>query len=73
MGTGQPHVWDLANDPDERKDLYNERGAQENAEIGTRLVLDPAWMLRTWNVEWKKAQWGNAAAVSNRFAADLGE
>jgi arylsulfatase A-like enzyme len=69
MGTGQPHVWDLAKDPDERKDIYNERGA----EIGTRLVLDPAWMLRTWNVEWKKAQWGNAADVSSRFATDLGE
>ena len=38
-----------------------------------RLLLDPMWLLRTWNVEWKKSQWGNAAAVTSRFAADLGE
>jgi len=69
MGTGTPHVWDLAKDPDERKDIYNTGGA----EIGTRLVLDPLWIIRNWNVEWKKAQWGNAADVSGRFAADLGE
>ena len=41
--------------------------------IGTRVLLDPMWILRQWNAEWKKSQWGNAAAVSNRFAADLGE
>ena len=69
MGTGTPHVWDLGKDPDERKDVYNTAGS----EIGTRLVLDPLWIIRNWNVEWKKAQWGNAADVSNRFAADLGE
>jgi arylsulfatase A-like enzyme len=69
MGTGQPRVWDLAKDPDERKDLYG----TPSAEIGTRLLLDPMWILRTWNVEWKKSQWGNAADVSGRFAADLGE
>jgi arylsulfatase A-like enzyme len=69
MGTGTPHVWDLAKDPDEHHDVYGTPGA----EIGTRLLLDPMWMLRTWNVEWKKAQWGNAADVSGRFAADLGE
>ncbi len=69
MGSGAPRVWDLAKDPDERKDLYG----TPSAEIGARLVLDPLWMLRGWNVEWKKAQWGNAADVSGRFAADLGE
>jgi hypothetical protein len=62
-------VFDLAKDPDERKDLYNTPAGA----IGTRLVLDPLWLLRSWNVEWKKAQWGNAADVSGRFAADLGE
>src|SRR6185312_12466305 len=48
MGTGQPHVWDLAKDPDERKDLYG----TPSAEIGLRLLLDPMWILRNWNVEW---------------------
>ena len=42
-------------------------------EIGARLLLDPMWTLRQWNIEWKKAQWGNASNVSSRFAADIGE
>ncbi len=69
MGTGQPHVYDLAKDADEKTDIYG----KANAEIGTRTLLDPMWILRQWNVEWKKAQWGNAADVSSRFASDLGE
>ena len=69
MGTGQPHVYNLAKDPDEKNDLYG----KASAEIGARTLLDPLWTLRQWNVEWKKAQWGNAADVSSRFASDLGE
>ena len=66
-GSGMPKVYDLAKDPDERTDLYGKN------EIAARLLLDPMWMLRQWNVEWKKSQWGNAADVSSRFASDLGE
>ena len=62
-----PSIYNLAADKDEQKDLYG------TAHIGTRLLLDPMWIMRQWNVEWKKAQWGNAASVSSRFAADLGE
>jgi arylsulfatase A-like enzyme len=69
MGTGQPHVYDLAKDSDEKSDVYGKAAA----EIGARSLLDPMWILRQWNVEWKKAQWGNAADVSSRFASDLGE
>jgi len=69
MGTGQPHVYDLVKDGDEKNDVYS----KASAEIGARSVLDPMWILRQWNVEWKKAQWGNAADVSSRFASDLGE
>ena len=69
QGSGAPHLYDLAKDPDERKDLW----ATPAAAIGARLLLDPMWTLRQWNVEWKKSQWGNAADVSSRFAADLGE
>jgi arylsulfatase A-like enzyme len=68
-GTGTPHLYNLAKDPDERDDLWG----KGTAEIGARLLLDPMWILRNWNVEWKKAQWGNAADVSSRFASDLGE
>jgi arylsulfatase A-like enzyme len=69
MGTAAPRLYDLAKDPEERKDLW---GAPA-AEIGARLLLDPMWILRQWNVEWKKSQWGNVADASSRFASDLGE
>jgi len=68
-GTGAPLLYNLSKDPGEKKDLWGVAAAT----IGARLLLDPMWMLRQWNVEWKKSQWGNAAAVSSRFAADLGE
>ena len=66
-GGGTPRLWNLAKDPDEKKDVWGQ------SPIAERLLLDPMWILRAWNVEWKKSQWGNAAAVSSRFAADLGE
>lgn len=69
IGTQTPRLYNLATDPGERNDVWGKPSAQ----IGARLLLDPMWLLRNWNVEWKKAQWGNAAAVSSRFAADLGE
>ncbi|HSN28212.1 MAG TPA: sulfatase-like hydrolase/transferase [Kofleriaceae bacterium] len=69
MGTGAPRLYNLAKDPDERNDLWG----KASAEVGARLLLDPMWLLRNWNVEWKKSQWGNAADVSSRFASDLGE
>jgi arylsulfatase A-like enzyme len=65
--TGTPRLWNLAKDPAEKDDVYGK------AHIGARLLLDPMWLMRQWNVEWKKSQWGNAAAVSSRFASDLGE
>ncbi len=68
-GGNAPKVFDFSSDPDEMKDLW-ESG---DAEIGARAVLDPLWTMRAFNMEWKKSQWGNAANVSARFAADLGE
>jgi arylsulfatase A-like enzyme len=73
MGPATPRLYDLAKDPDEHEDLWPRVGKTASAEIGARLLLDPMWLLRQWNVEWKKAQWGNPADVSNRFAADFGE
>jgi arylsulfatase A-like enzyme len=69
IGTQTPKLYDLTKDPNERDDVWG----KPSTEIGARLLLDPMWLLRSWNVEWKKSQWGNAAAVTNRFAADLGE
>ena len=68
-GTGKPELYNLAKDGAERKDLW---GSASSA-IAARLMLDPIWILRSWNVEWKKSQWGNPANLSSRFAADLGE
>ena len=68
-GSGKPEVYNLASDEAELKDLYGQPGSA----IGARLILDPLWILRQWNREWKKSQWGNPANVSSRFAADLGE
>jgi arylsulfatase A-like enzyme len=69
VGTQAPRLYDLARDPAEKTDLWG----KPTAGIGARLLLDPMWLLRSWNAEWKKSQWGNAASVTNRFAADLGE
>jgi arylsulfatase A-like enzyme len=69
IGTQTPRLYNLAKDPEEHSDLWG----KASSEIGARLLLDPMWLLRSWNVEWKKSQWGNPAAVTNRFAADLGE
>jgi arylsulfatase A-like enzyme len=68
-GGSNLRVFDLKADPDEMKNLAGE----PDAEIGGRAVLDPYWLLRTFNLEWKKSQWGNAANVTARFAQDLGE
>ena len=73
MGTNAPRLYDLAKDPGEHEDLWPEAEKSGKADIGARLLLDPMWTLRQFNVEWKKAQWGNAADVSSRFASDLGE
>ncbi len=68
-GTGAPSLYHLGKDPGEKKDLWMTPGSS----VGARLLLDPMWMLRQWNVEWKKSTWGNPAAVTSRFATDLGE
>ncbi len=68
-GNGKPELYNLAKDHGEKKDLWGTTGVG----IAARMMLDPIWQLRNWNTEWKKSQWGNPAAVSSRFAADLGE
>ncbi|MEZ4361151.1 MAG: sulfatase [Kofleriaceae bacterium] len=68
-GPGKPEVYDLGADPAELKDLYGEPSSL----ISARALLDPLWILRQWNREWKKSEWGNAANVSAKFTADVGE
>ena len=62
-------VYDLRRDPAEMKNVAGDAASL----IGGRTVLDPLWILRAYNKEWKKSQWGNAANVTARFAQDLGE
>ena len=68
-GGANLRVYDLATDADEMKSLTGDAAAA----IGGRTVLDPLWLFRTFNKEWKKSVWGNAANVSARFAEDMGE
>jgi arylsulfatase A-like enzyme len=68
-GGANVKVFDLAKDPDEKTDI----SGQAQSAIGARMVLDAIWLIRQYNTEWKKSQWGNPANVSGRFAADMGE
>ncbi|MCE9575532.1 MAG: sulfatase, partial [Deltaproteobacteria bacterium] len=68
-GPTTPKLYDLAKDPGERSDRFGDA----QAAIGARLLLDPMWTFRSWNVEWKKARWGAAGNVTAAFAEDMGE
>jgi arylsulfatase A-like enzyme len=67
-GSGSSAVYDVWGAPDEMKEAEG-----QGAEIGGRLVSDALWMLRQWNLEWKKATWGNPANVTPAFAESMGE
>ena len=41
--------------------------------IARRMLSDSLWLLRAYNMDWKKSKWGNATNVTAAFAADLGE
>ena len=68
-GGTQPKVFNLSDGEAEHDDL----GGTAAAEIPARMILDPLWMMRQWNLEWKKYKWGNAANVTAAFASDMGE
>ena len=67
-GGSNLRIYDLATDTDEMKPLTDAA-----ATIGGRSVLDPYWLLRAFNKDWKKSVWGNPADVTARFAEDMGE
>jgi len=68
-GGGRGALYDVVKDP---IDLAAKDIAKDN-QIALRMVSDPLWLLRTYNPEWKKSRWGNAANVTAAFAADMGE
>ena len=66
-GSNQPQVYNLVDQPDENSDRVSKNP------IATRFLCDPFWLLRTYNSDWKKSRWGNAANVKPAFASDMGE
>ena len=66
-GGAEPNLYDLRTSPGEDKDLA------ESAHIARRMMSDSMWLMRAFNGEWKKTRWGNAANVSEHFAADMNE
>ncbi|MBP6628746.1 MAG: sulfatase-like hydrolase/transferase [Kofleriaceae bacterium] len=67
-GAGAVRIFDVVADPAEKAEATGKAAA-----IGGRMVLDAVWTMRHFGADWKKAQWGNAANVTARFAADQGE
>ena len=68
-GPNPPKLYDLTTDPDEHAD----RDGRADSAIAARLLLDPMWILRQWNADWRRSAWGNASNVSPAFATALGE
>lgn len=66
-GVNAPSLYNLAKDPAEKTNLWGK------PQIAARLLLDPMWILRQWNVEWKKSAWGSPGSATPKLAADLGE
>ena len=66
-GGDRPQVYDLADDPAETIDRA------DDAPIARRFLSDPLWLLRAYNRDWRKSQWGNPANVTAAFAAHFGE
>jgi arylsulfatase A-like enzyme len=60
---GSAEMYDLSADIDETKDVAASRPLER------RMISDAFWMLRAFNAEWRKAEWGNPANVTPAFAA----
>ncbi len=66
-GSDKPRVYNLVEEPGEDRDRVDQNP------IARRFLSDPLWLLRTYNRQWRKSQWGNAANVKPAFAASFGE
>jgi arylsulfatase A-like enzyme len=64
---GNAQMYDLSTDIDESKDVADKRP------IERRMISDAFWMLRAFNAEWRKSEWGNPANVTPAFAAHFKE
>ncbi len=66
-GSSKPQLYNLKREPEEKTDLA------DKSHIARRFVADPLWLLRAYNRDWRKSQWGNAANVTAAFPAHFGE
>jgi len=66
-GAGTPVLYDLAKDPEERKNVAKQ------SPFAARMLADVYWPMRAYNKEWRKWKWGNAANVRPAFAKHFGE
>ena len=66
-GGATPELFDVSKDPEERKDVV------DSHPITRRFLADPLWLLRAFNTDWRKSEWGNAANVTAAFPKHFGE
>lgn len=67
QGGATPRVYNLDQDPDEKRDIV------KKSPIARRVLADPLWMLRAFNRDWRKSEWGDPANVTGAFPAQFGE
>lgn len=66
-GGKTPELYNVSKDPLQRKNIVAKHP------ITRRFLADPLWILRSFNMDWRKSAWGNAANVSAAFPASFGE
>jgi arylsulfatase A-like enzyme len=62
-GRSGAELFDLKAEPLEKTNLA------DNKPYAYQMMSDAFWMLRMWNRDWKKSEWGNALNVTPEFAA----
>lgn len=61
-GRSGTELFDLANEPGEKTNVADSKP------YALQMMSDAFWLLRTWNKDWRKSEWGNALNVTPAFA-----
>jgi arylsulfatase A-like enzyme len=67
QGRETPQLFNVGEEPEEKTDVAGDYP------FARRFVADALWTLRTYNAEWNKRDWGNAANMRAAFPAAMGE
>ena len=67
QGREAPRLFHVGEEPEEKTDVAGDHP------YARRFVADPLWTKRTYNAEWKKREWGNAANVRAAFPEAMDE